>query len=215
MCVVSSAASSDLCPDHAGLRMSGSIWASERGRVRFIIGGLDCSSCFLFCVCRMYLNASKMSSNEKIAPDAAPKAIPIFAPLFRPLFEVADPTVGVGEERPVVIEEEPVVKICVNTVGLAEVEGTEVVEALLEDLEVAEDEADVVGPVAEVRSCSALKAAMSSHFTLNPVAIGKDMMLVSTEASSKATVLEVSGHQHGEGVGIVTVVPPSSSQAIH
>ncbi len=136
MCVVSSAASSDLCPDHAGLRMSGSISASERGRVRSIIGGLHCSSCFLFCLCFVYLKASKMSSNEKIAPDAEPKAIPIFAPVFRPLLDVAESAVGVGEEGYVVVEEAPVVKICVNTVGLGEVEGTDVVEALLDDVEV-------------------------------------------------------------------------------
>jgi hypothetical protein len=61
----------------------------------------------------------------------------------------------VGEEDEVVglvvVEEEPVVNICVNTVGLAEVEDAEVLETLSEDAEVADD---VVGSAAEVRACS-------------------------------------------------------------
>jgi hypothetical protein len=99
----------------------------------------------------MYLNANKMSSNKMIAPHAAPKAIPILVRVFA----ASGSPVGVGEEVKVVglvvSEEALVVNICVNSVGLAEVEGTEVAAALAEDAEVAED---VVGAAAEVRACS-------------------------------------------------------------
>jgi hypothetical protein len=74
---------------------------------------------------------------------------------------------------------------------------------------VSEEEA---AAIPEVRACSEVYAVTSTHLTDPPTDAGRAMILLRTEESLKATVLEVEGHQHGSGV--VTVLP-GSSQATH
>lgn len=74
------------------------------------------------------------------------------------------------------------------------------IKPLLEGLEAADEPA--------VRECWEAYAETSIQVTLMLRLAGRDMTLLRTEASEKATVLEVDGHQQGEGLD--TVLPPSS-----
>lgn len=200
--MLSSAGSSDLWPDHAGLRISGSVCT---------VSGCCCgvsvphgSKAISFSLRRrMYTKSSQTSDNRAAAPPADPKAIPIFCPVLSPDVPLTTMAVSEGTDEALEEVDVAVVRVLVDAGDIG------VVSPLLEERDgiVVEVEADV-----EVRECSDSYAETSFHVTLCPRLAGKDRMSVSRDASLKATVLEVSGHQQGNGSE--TVLPPSS-QATH
>ena len=127
--------------------------------------------------------------------------MPIFCPTDKPELEVAggtDVVVAVGKGVEELLATKPVTLL------------PEIEIATLPLCETKDDVVDGVG--VEVSECSDAYAETSIQVTLKPTAVGKDMMSVSLDASAKATVREVEGHQQGEGT---ETVPPVSSQATH
>ena len=68
--------------------------------------------------------------------------------------------------------------------------------------------------VAEASACSDAYAATSFQVTLICRDAGRAMMLLRTDASVKATVLDAEAEGQAQGEGVETV-PPLSSQATH
>lgn len=205
--VLSSAGSSDLWPDQAGLRISGSTYAvSVSGSTGSGTGGSGRKSLLRR---RIHPNTSHASSRMTAAPPTEPNAIPIFCATSKP--EIGDSDEGVADGECAVSEGVEVGAGMEVAGGSGPVEADAGGRRVVRPRSVVLDEGAVEGEE-ESSECADAYAVTSSHVTESPRFAGNDMILVSREASVKATVLDVDGHQQVEGTETVL---PSSSQATH